>query len=188
MNYIEAIIKYQPYNEQEVKDKEFFLKYLSIFPDILYRENEIAHITASNWIVNQDKSKILMVYHKIYDSWSWTGGHADGEADLFEVALREAKEETGLESLKAITEEIYSLESLCVNGHQKNGEYVSSHLHLNVTFLLMADEHAPLKIKRDENSGVRWFSLKEALTAPSEVWMAENIYRKLIDKLKFFKR
>ena len=127
-----------------------------------------------------------MVYHKIYDSWSWTGGHADGEADLLQVALREAKEETGLEKIKPITEEIYSLESLCVNGHQKNGEYVSSHLHFNVTYLLIAVDNAPLQINRVENYGVRWFTIEEALTAPSEVWMAENIYRKLIDKLKLY--
>ena len=186
MNYIEAIKKYKPYNYQEAKDKELILNYIRTFPNILFRENEIAHMTASNWIVNSDKTKVLLVYHKIYDSWSWTGGHADGEADLLQVALREAKEETGLEKIKPITEEIYSLESLCVNGHQKNGEYVSSHLHLNVTYLLMADENAPLQINRDENSGVRWFTKEEALTAPSEVWMAENIYRKLIDKLKLY--
>jgi ADP-ribose pyrophosphatase YjhB (NUDIX family) len=186
MNYIEAIKNYHPYNEQEEIDKELILKYIEIFPDILNRTNEIAHITASNWIVNKDRNKVLMVYHKIYDSWSWTGGHADGEANLLKLAIKEAKEETGLKNLKPITEEIFSLESLCVNGHQKRGKYISSHLHLNITYLLEANENESLKINQEENSGVGWFTLAEALASPSEIWMAENIYQKLLEKLKLF--
>lgn len=186
MNYIEAIKNYKPYNEQEAKDKEFILKYCSLFPDILFRSCEIAHMTASSWIVNQNRTQVLMVYHKIYDSWSWTGGHADGEEDLLAVALREAKEETGIKSFRPLATDIYSLESLTVDGHKKNGKYVPSHLHLNVTYLLEADDRDFITPKVDENTGVRWFPLAEAISAPSEKWMAENIYKKLNAKLIYF--
>ena len=97
MDYFEAIRKYKPWNEQEAKDKELILKLCRQHPDILHRDSQAAHITASNWIVNPGKTKVLMVYHRIYDSWSWTG-HADGEGDLA-VALREARE-TGCTKIK----------------------------------------------------------------------------------------
>ena len=68
-------------------------------------------------------------------------------------------------------------------GHEKRGAYVPSHLHLNVTFLLEADPTAPLRCKPDENSGVAWFSPENALTASSEPWMRDRVYRKLIEKV-----
>ena len=81
-------------------------------------------------------TRFLMAYHNIYDSWAWTGGHADGEADFLKVAIREAMEETGITRVTPVTEDIFSLEVLTVDGHEKKGAYVSSHLHLNVTYLL----------------------------------------------------
>jgi ADP-ribose pyrophosphatase YjhB (NUDIX family) len=145
-------------------------------------------MTASSWIVNRSRTKILLVYHNIYQSWSWTGGHADGDSDLMAVSIREAREETGLQNIRALSEEIFSLENLCVNGHVKRGKYVSSHLHANVTYLLEADDREKLAINQDENSGVAWFPIGEVLQAPSEDWMVEIVYRKLQEKLHTFTR
>jgi 8-oxo-dGTP pyrophosphatase MutT (NUDIX family) len=176
------IASYRPWNEQEETDQKLILKYMDLFEDILNRENEIAHISASSWIVNKDRTKVLMIYHNIYNSWAWTGGHADGEEDLLSVALREAKEETGIQTIKPVMEDIYSLEILCVNGHIKKGKYVSSHLHLNITYLLEADDNEALRVKEDENSGVKWVDIDQAANMSSEVWMRE-IYQKLNEKL-----
>lgn len=134
--------------------------------------------------VNATQSKVLMIYHNIYHSWAWTGGHADGDRDLLAVAKREAMEETGVTEIWAISEDIFSLEILTVDGHEKRGVYVPSHLHLNVSYLLEADEEEVLRIKPDENSGVRWFSLEEALAACSEPWMIERVYKKLNAKVR----
>lgn len=124
-----------------------------------------------------------MVYHKIYDSWSWTGGHADGEEDLLSVAVREVKEETGVKTVTPVADDIYSLEVLTVDGHEKRGRYVSSHLHMNVTYLLEADEAEELRVCEDENRGVSWFTLEGALEASTEPWFVQRIYAKLNDKL-----
>lgn len=152
--------------------------------DAFLRENVVAHMTASAWVVNKDRSKVLMVYHNIYHSWSWLGGHADGEPDLLAVAIREVKEEAGIKEVRPVSEEIFSLESLTVDGHVKRGKYVSSHLHLNVTYLLEADSDEAVSVKADENSGVAWFTPEEALKKSTEPWFVERVYAKLIEKTK----
>ena len=181
-----AIEKYRPFNEQERRDKELILKFLRENEDAFERSNATAHMTASAWVINRDATKVLMVYHKIYDSWSWTGGHADGERDMLALAIREVQEETGVHNVKPVSEDIYSLEILTVDGHEKRGEYVSSHLHMNVTYLLMADERENLHICEDENSGVSWFTLEDALKASTEPWFVQRIYKKLNEKLPLY--
>ena len=182
MNYIELIKKYKPCNEQEEKDKELMLKYINTFDDVLTRNNEICHFTASNWIVNKDRTKVLMVYHNIYKSWAWTGGHADGDCDLIHVALKEANEETGLTNLKVISDGIFSLQILTVDSHIKRGKFVASHLHLDCCFLVEADENEKLRIKDDENSGVKWVDNNKAVELTNEVKM-KPIYAKLNEKV-----
>ena len=180
MDYLNAIFNYQAKNEQESRDREFFLRFANAHPDCLLRSNDLAHFTASAWIVNADRSKVLMVWHNIYKSWSWTGGHADGDADLAAVALREAQEETGIRNARLVSPLPISLETLTVDGHVKRGEYLHSHLHLNLTYLIEADDTEHLQIKQDENSDVRWFTPEAALSASTEPWMVEQVYKKLI--------
>ena len=74
---LNQIEHYTPFNEQEEMDKQLILNWIRNNTNAFSRENTVAHMTASAWVVNQDKSKILMVYHNIYNSWSWLGGHAE---------------------------------------------------------------------------------------------------------------
>jgi 8-oxo-dGTP pyrophosphatase MutT (NUDIX family) len=174
---------YRAYNEQEENDKRIMLDYIDHNHDVLTRCNEIAHFTASAWVINHSENKLLMIYHNIYKSWAWTGGHADGEEDLLSVAIREVQEETGITKVVPVTDNIFSLEIITVDGHMKKGKYISSHLHLNITFLLKALEDEKLITKPDENSGVKWMEFEEAVLASNEPWMQE-IYRKLNQKLR----
>ena len=183
MKLIEDILDYSPDCVQEERDKAVILSFLAAHEDAFSRSNLVAHMTGSAWVVNPARDKVLMVYHRLYDSWAWTGGHADGERDLLSVALRECREETGVTHVRPVSGAIYSLEILTVEGHEKRGIYVPSHLHLNLTYLLEADEGDSLRVCEAENSGVRWFSLADSLTAPSEPWMVERVYRKLNRKL-----
>lgn len=182
MNLFQQIQNYKPMNQQEECDKELMLQFMTNNSNYLERENKIAHFTASVWTVNKERTKTLMVYHNIYDSWSWIGGHADGEEDLCAVAMRELEEETGVKNATLISKNIFSLEVLTVNGHIRKGCYVPSHLHFNVTYLAEADENQELIVNEAENQAVKWWTLEEALQVSKEPWMVERVYKKLIEK------
>ncbi len=179
---INELRTYIPYNEQEERDRELILKALEE-DDIYLRDNTRYHISASSFIVNKEHTKVLMCFHNIYKSFSWLGGHADGEEDLIKVAINESKEESGIKDFKLVSNKIFSIEVLTVDGHIKRGKYVSSHLHLNVTYLLEADEDAALHIKEDENSALKWIPIEKLNEEVNEKWMLEHIYQKLVEKL-----
>lgn len=183
MDFYEALNQYVPRDEQEQTDKAVMLDCLARYADVYERSNLLFHVTASAWITNESRDRVLMIYHNIYDSWAWTGGHADGERDLLKVALREATEETGLLSVRPASDRLLSIETLTVNPHFKRGRFVPAHLHLNGTYLLIADDAESLRVKRDENSAVRWFLPHEAIEACSEPWM-RPVYRRLNERMK----
>lgn len=184
MELSEELKQYVPWNEQELRDLEELRRRLMSGEDLYCRENAAGHLTASAWVVSPDRTQVLMAYHNLYDSWAWLGGHADGERDLLSVALREVREESGLTAVRPVLQNIFSLEILPVEGHEKKGRYVSSHLHLNLTYLLEAGPAEPVRCKPDENSRVGWFPLDAAVDASSEPWFRQRVYRKLNAKLR----
>lgn len=187
MGLYEELKSYVPYNEQEAGDVTVMLKYLESFDDVYTRDNVFGHITASPWIVNEDASKVLMIYHNIYNSWGWCGGHADGEKDLIHTALKEGMEETGIKQLKLLDSRILAVDILPVPPHVKRGKFVSSHVHLNVTYLCTTSESETLHIKPDENSGVAWVDVNDITSKVTEEDM-KPVYQKLMEKTYCFMR
>ena len=179
-----VIQNYKPKNLQEERDREQMLAFMREHDDYLVRDNLTAHFTASMWTVNKERTKCLMVYHNLYDSWSWVGGHADGMEDLCAVAMKELQEETGVKHAKLVSPEILSLEILTVSGHMRKGKWVPGHLHFNLTFLAEASEAEMLVVQESENSAVKWWSFEDALKVSTEPWMVETIYKKLIARSK----
>lgn len=171
------------FNEQEQVDCQRIRQFLEEEPNLLLRDNVKMHFTASAWVLNPSKDKVLMLYHNIYQSWSWSGGHADGEGDLLSVAMKEVKEESGLVSLKPLSDSPISIEILGVQPHYKKQKYVSAHLHLNYTFLLHNTKEEKLKNCPEENSKVGWLSPDEAVRSSTEAWM-KPIYKKLNQKMR----
>jgi len=183
MNWIDSIKNYSPYSEQEENDKEIIIRCFDMFDDILSRDNTIMHITSSAFIVNKNRTKVLMVHHNIYNSWCWTGGHADGEENLLLVAINEAQEETGVKNIFPVSDDILSLDILPVFGHIKKEKYISSHLHLSVAYLIEVDDMEPLIVKPDENSDVKWIPINEIDLYSNEPHMMK-IYNKILYKIK----
>ena len=98
MDIIQEIKNFVPLCPQEQRDKAGILRFLAGNPDAFERENLTAHMTASAWVLSPDRRQVLMAYHNLYDSWSWLGGHADGDRDLLAAASAAAGTLDGLMS------------------------------------------------------------------------------------------
>ena len=183
--WAEPIVRFQPGDAREAQEQRMILEMIDRLGNaILTRESEIAHMTASSIIVSKDRRRTLMAFHRIYNSWAWTGGHADGESDFEAVARREAREETGISGLTRLGGGIASLEILPVWAHVKRGKPVGSHLHLNVSYLFEADDSLPLSVREDENSAVGWLAvdrLGESVSEPPMLPVYERLLRRAND-------
>ena len=178
------ILKYNPIDEAEEKDKDAMLYFIKTNEDVLTRDNKIGHFTVSSWIFNKDKTKVLMIYHNTFKSWAWIGGHVDGDDDFKKVLIKEIEEETGIKNAKFLQDDIYSLKIVSSNSHIKNGKYVGTHLHLDVEYVLEADENERIRIKEDENSGVKWIDINKITEYVSENGIIQH-YEKLNRKIIF---
>ena len=185
MNIKEEIENYEPFNEQEIADKKYFLKFIKTFDDTLTRNNLFGHFTASALEKKKSRTKMVIVYHIINDGWIYPGGHADGESNLLSVAIREVNEETGLKT-KVLSNKIFAIQANPVQSHIKKSKFVSAHTHFDVIYLLEADDSTPLSYREDESKGVKWISFND-LDKEDIVPFIKPIYKKLIDKLKNYK-
>jgi 8-oxo-dGTP pyrophosphatase MutT (NUDIX family) len=176
---MERIKQYNPVNTQEAIDQKFMLTYSELFTNLLTRQNEVCHFTSSAFIVNETCSKVLMVHHNIYNSYSLVGGHVDGSADMLATAYREIRQETGVQQVQLLHDDIISLDILPVIGHYKEGVYVSPHLHLSLCYLFMATEGSDVRPKADENGAVDWLPL-----ATLDTYIEESHMLVVYDKIK----
>lgn len=126
-----------------------------------HRDHLPGHITGSAWIVNEDRTKTLLIHHAKLKRWLQPGGHADGEHDILNVARREAEEETGLKQLKVVRTEIFDLD---IHPIPTRSDF-TQHLHFDVRYLFEATEEEGLIIS-DESTDLKWFDLDllESLT------------------------
>ena len=180
----ELIESHIPYNEEETRDKESFLQFINNFPPetIASRDNLIGHLTASAFIVNKEKTKVLFAYHKIYNSWAWLGGHADGDLNLLNVAQKEAKEESNIDNLKIIDAIDVSING--VNAHNKKGKFIPDHLHFNVTFIFEADENQEIEFCKEESSGIEWILISELpKNVETDADYIKKVYSRILKKI-----
>ncbi|MDD3474686.1 MAG: NUDIX hydrolase [Candidatus Dojkabacteria bacterium] len=179
---VSQLEKYKPYDNEEIETKKIFLDFLSKYSNCFLRENELGHFSSTGVVLNKERTKILMIYHKIYDSWTWVGGHADGDMNLLYVAIKEAKEESGLEDVIPVTEEIFSIDILPVQAHVKKGVDISAHDHLNTIYVLEANEMDSLIVNETETNGVKWVPIGDVVKITNEPMMIP-VYTKVIDKM-----
>lgn len=124
--------------------------------DCFERSLEPGHMTSSAWILSPDRQQVLLLFHTKLGKWLQPGGHADGDPDLLEVALREVKEETGLQELRTLNAGIFDLDIHTIPARKSDPE----HLHYDLRFLLEASPDAPL-FQNHESRALRWVPLTE---------------------------
>lgn len=179
---IKQLLKYKPNDSIEQQEKTYMVELYDIFGNKLFTRLKFFHFTASAVVFNEEYTKVLFINHKIYDSWGWMGGHMDGLTDFLAVAKKEVFEESGIKKLKLVLNDPVSIEILPVWSHYKNGDYISAHQHLNVTYAFVADEKAELKMNKVETNGVKWILIKELDNYVTEEEMLP-IYKKIIERV-----
>ena len=142
---------YTAFDQAETRMYTILERFVQAHPQCFERSLEIGHITGSAWIVDLDKTHVLLTHHRKLDRWLQLGGHADGDPDILNVAWREAREESGLENVKSVSEDIYDLDVHAIPASSKE----PAHFHYDVRFLFIADRHTPLVIS-SESKDLAW--------------------------------
>ncbi|MBQ0017422.1 MAG: NUDIX domain-containing protein [Clostridiales bacterium] len=183
-NVKKLVENFKPTNNRQKEDKEVFLWCMDNMPDLLTTKNEQFHFTATAFIVNTKRDKVLSIYRNTCDSWALPCGHADNMKVMLNVALKEAKEETSIKEFNVLNcGEPITIEKLLVDQHYKGNKLVYEHYHLNFTFALEADDTLPLVINTTENSDIKWMEFDEFLESVSEKNMDE-VYKTMIKQIK----
>jgi len=182
-NAIKEIQDFIPSCEQEEVDKKIFLEVLQSDCNCFVRENLLFHFTSSAWVMNETKTHALCAFHNIYQEWSWLGGHCDGDENFLRVIEKEITEESGIKDFRLYANGIFSLETMAVHAHTKNGKYVPGHIHLNVTYAFIADDKCATRIAEGENTDVAWKLFDELIKSQSH-GNSETVYQKIADKIK----
>lgn len=154
---LEALRKYKTVYEEERGFAQKFIELLQ-HPGAYQRLHLPGHITGSSWIVNNDGTKVLLVKHAALHKWLQPGGHADGDENVFRVALREANEETGLVNLTPVGSGFLDIDIHAIPARKDLS--FPQHDHYDVRFLFQADEADELKIS-DESTDLKWVELRE---------------------------
>jgi 8-oxo-dGTP pyrophosphatase MutT (NUDIX family) len=134
------------------KIKEEFLSFIN-GKNPFSRENPIGHITGSCWIINRDRTSVLLTHHKKLDIWIPTGGHSEGETDPFDTALREGEEETGLKLIPQSKEPFY-MDIHAIPEYKTT----PAHKHFDFTYLFYPKSNEDF-IVSEESFNLKWIPL-----------------------------
>lgn len=166
---------YTPQDESELQMKSRLLRFLyhaktdAFGRELAGTEPDWGHVTGSAWIVNNNGSRVVLVHHAKLGKWVQPGGHCDDESDVTQVALREAREETGLAVLP-VQATLFDIDAHRIPEYWNTPE----HWHFDARFLLQADDKvAP--ICSQESRDVRWVELEEALELNPEESIARMV-------------
>lgn len=152
---LSLISSYRAIHPEESDTVDRFLSFIEQHQDCFHRTLEKGHITGSAWLVNRDQTKVLLTHHRKLNKWLQLGGHADGEADLLSVAMQEAREESGLDHIMPVHQEIFDLDIHCIPRRRK----AEAHVHYDVRFALQAMSSEPFQVS-DESHDLAWADIK----------------------------
>ncbi|MSU50687.1 MAG: NUDIX domain-containing protein [Opitutus sp.] len=160
----------RPLDAHEAAMTSATLRFVEAHDDCLLRSCVPGHLTGSAWIVSPDRTRTLLTHHLKLDKWLQLGGHADGDGDLPAVALREAREESGLTGVRAVSSEVFDLDRHWIPPRKTE----LGHFHYDLRFMFEADPAEPLAIS-SESKDLAWVALGAVTALNPEESMARMV-------------
>jgi 8-oxo-dGTP pyrophosphatase MutT (NUDIX family) len=169
---LSQLASYDPSDAHENDMRERTIKFVKDHEDCFERTLAVGHITGSAFIVNFERTHILLTHHKKLNRWLQLGGHADGEGNVLNVALREAEEESGLHSVRPVSEDIFDVDVHLIPARKNDAE----HYHYDIRYLCEADSRIPLIIS-DESHDLVWVPVNSMLNYTEEQSILRMVYK-----------
>ncbi|NLG36283.1 MAG: NUDIX hydrolase [Lentisphaerae bacterium] len=174
---IQHLIDYRTRWPDESPTVSRFIEFLSSRPDAFERSLPTGHVTGSAWLVDASGRHVLLTLHKKLNKWIQLGGHADGDNDVFRVAMREAREESGLHSIKPVSSLIFDIDVHSIPARPNE----PAHLHWDIRYALRAAAGEEV-IPSDESHELRWveianlnrFTREPSMRRMAAKWMRPN--------------
>lgn len=163
--FLPEIGRFVTTSERDVRNAIAVNNFVRLHEDAFGRNSNTGHITASAFILNSSRTAVLLTHHAKLNCWLQVGGHCDGERDPKAVALKEAREETGLSSLAFLSNDVFDIDIHEIPSNAKD----QGHFHFDIRYLMGADESEPLQIT-PESKDLRWIplnTLEEYTNKPS---------------------
>ncbi|NCB50064.1 MAG: NUDIX domain-containing protein [Alphaproteobacteria bacterium] len=168
-----ALKDYKTGDEKEQGFVKQTIKFIEKNETCFERFNLKGHITGSAWLLSPDGKKVLLTHHKKLNCWLQLGGHSDGEANTWNVALREAQEESGIEGIEFVSKDIFDVDVHTIPENKKKDE--PEHQHYDIRFLLKA-ETEKFKISEESNA-LKWVTKAELLEMKKQNLLPKNMDR-----------
>lgn len=155
---LDLLVQHKTHFNEEAGYVAKAISFIEAHEDCFYRELWPIHVTGSTWVVNPGRDKVLLLHHKKLDQWFQPGGHADGDADILRVALKETEEETGMSAndIRLVALDVFDVDIHRIDANQ----FDPQHQHIDIRFLVEIDD-ALVVPGNDESHDVRWASLYE---------------------------
>ncbi len=177
---LDKLRAYRPSDAHEARMAEQLRRFVEAHADCFERSLAIGHVTGSAWIVDRDRTHALVTHHRKLEKWLQLGGHADGDSDILRVALREAREESSLQAIRPVSEQIFDVDIHAMA--PARGSEPAAHFHYDVRFLFEADREAALAVS-EESRSLAWVPLDQVAELNGEESVLRMV-RKTVGKAK----
>ncbi|MDF7798730.1 NUDIX hydrolase [Pontiellaceae bacterium B1224] len=154
-NLLQKLHAYRTQCPHETEAADRLIAFVESNPDCFERSLEIGHITGSAWVVNKAGTHVLLTHHKKLNMWLQLGGHADGNCDILDAALREAIEESGFQSLETVSTEIFDIDIHLIPKRKTE----PAHYHHDVRFIFQCLENEDYVVS-DESHDLAWVEIQ----------------------------
>jgi hypothetical protein len=174
-NLLALLKSYNPKNNHEILCKNDITSFVKNNENCFERSLEIGHVTASSWLLDYRSQHALLTHHRKLNKWMQLGGHCDGDSDVLRVSIKEAVEESGIEDIVAVNNNIFDIDIHFIPTNKQ----VPGHYHYDIRFLLQARNNQPFKIS-DESNALRWVS-KDRSAMPTDDDSVIRMFNKWIN-------